>query len=408
MRIELFFMCVIFLILIPNVHAISTDLKPVYQPGETIIGKISGNILESLNKNQIRFLRGHVDVPFEYDLQKIKEEYYMWATAPLNVSQNYTLLIENVFTTLNGQQTEIDYRQNFSVFGNLTEYSVKPGAVITDKDFELKVQSYLDENQNIQLDFPVSGESVLKPGMNTLIFSIEQVVGEQFKLIRVGKYQVPVYIIGSASANSNIVSWLKIEPERIYLEKKDKNEIVRHKIIVEYRGAQEVNDLNIIFNKEVLSIEPEEIANLEINKSIELNISIRNNLSDINEFIRFESKKGNFSRSVPVFVSLRYDKNGSGPNGNNESKYYCSELAGKICTGGEICQGTAEESLDGNCCIGSCAKQETESIAWIGYLIGAILAGFLIFIYFRYKKTKKDKNIVERKFSEAENKIAKP
>ena len=56
---------------ISSVLAISSDLRENYGPGETIVAKIQGNILGSIEKEQIEFRRGHVAVPLDSGLEKI-------------------------------------------------------------------------------------------------------------------------------------------------------------------------------------------------------------------------------------------------------------------------------------------------------------------------------------------------
>ena len=89
------------IILLQLASAISTTIKPVYQPGETMIIEIQGNILEPIKKEDIELKRVNVQVPFEYDFKKIGSKYFLYAILPQS-QNNYTLYIKNIATTSNG------------------------------------------------------------------------------------------------------------------------------------------------------------------------------------------------------------------------------------------------------------------------------------------------------------------
>ena len=136
-------LCAFIFLSISSVTAISTDLKSSYEKGETIIIEIKGNILEPITNSQIEFLRGHVAIPLEYESKKLSGKYYLWAIAPQQ-ENNYTLLIKDITTTVAGRTEKIDFVQNFSVSQNSTDYFVKPGIVLAQKDFSIDI--YLNED----------------------------------------------------------------------------------------------------------------------------------------------------------------------------------------------------------------------------------------------------------------------
>jgi len=176
--------------------AISTNLKDSYSPGETMIVEISGNILEPITPDSIVFRRGHVYVPFDYDVKKLGDKYYLWSLAP-PTENNYTLFINDISTSVSGTVQKVNYEKNFSVSGNLTDYSIRPGFISMDKDFEINVQLNEDFNKDIDINFPAANYAAsftLKPGQNALKFSIKDVIGAQLTNISIGKYSVPAYI----------------------------------------------------------------------------------------------------------------------------------------------------------------------------------------------------------------------
>ena len=177
-----------------SVSAISTSIKDLYSPGETVITEISGGILEPIVPNDIELKqRAHIGFAFDFDVKKIGENYYLWFNAP-EVADNYTLIINDIITYVSGKVKEIDYEKNFSVSGNLTDYSVKPGFVSTNKSFQVKVQLNEDYNKQIDLKFLEETNTTLKPGENTLDFSISGINESGLFNLSVGKYNLPVYV----------------------------------------------------------------------------------------------------------------------------------------------------------------------------------------------------------------------
>lgn len=214
---------VVIIFLMQGVFAISADIKSSYPPGETVISKISGNILEPITADKVEFRRGHVLVPFDYDLQKIGGDYYLWFVTPEN-EMNYTLAIKNITTSISGKRVQITYESNFSVSGNLSEYWAKPGFVSTEKDFEIKVQLNSDYNKQIEIKLVKESNFTLKPGENTIKFSISGVNETKTLDVIVGKYTIPAYIkINKTTAKShlNLTNISEIDIENLSEEEKE-------------------------------------------------------------------------------------------------------------------------------------------------------------------------------------------
>ncbi|MCX8158707.1 MAG: hypothetical protein N3D20_00195 [Candidatus Pacearchaeota archaeon] len=207
---------VFFVFLSSSVFAISVDIKNNYLPRQTVIAKISGEVLDILTKDNIQFRRGHVAIPLEHDLKKIGEEYYIWFITPF-LENNYTIIIKNIATTVGGFVKRIDYEKNFSVIGNAS-YSIKPGFVYATKDFEIAVLLYEDERKQIKVNFLDEQEIVLKPGNNLLKFSIGSINESGFYNLTIGEYNVPAYII----------------PNKTFYKKINETNVTAKNIIIEY------------------------------------------------------------------------------------------------------------------------------------------------------------------------------
>lgn len=204
MKKELFLLGFVFLVVnsIGNVYAVSSNLKDSYAPSETAIGSLSGNILEPIDASQIKLKRGYVDIAFIYDIKKLNGIYYIWLIAP-QTSASYTLIIENIIEDSGYGPEVVDYEKNFFVNGTQTDYNINPGAIFAVDDFQIIAQLFGDAQKTIDVSFPSQRQVRLMPGTNYIDFSIDNVVGNQFVNIAVGKYSVPSYIIGNATPPAN-------------------------------------------------------------------------------------------------------------------------------------------------------------------------------------------------------------
>jgi len=177
--------------------AVSSDLLESYSPKETMIGKFSSDVL-SISEESVRVLKdGHIEVAFEYGVQQLGNEYYIWLVAPQNPG-SYTLEIQDVVAWSGGFPDWVTYEKVFSVSGDLVDYSINPGFIFASDDFEISAVVY-GGSQTISVDFPESREVNLVPGVNDIDFSIESILGVQFVTIAIGRYSVPVYVIAPES-----------------------------------------------------------------------------------------------------------------------------------------------------------------------------------------------------------------
>ena len=80
-------------------------------------------------------------------------------------------------------------------------------------------------------------------------------------------------------------------------------------------------------------------------------------------------------------------------------KYNCYEVPGNVCEADETCSGNSIITLDGQCCVnGVCeSSDEDGGLAWVGYLIAAIVIIVGVFVWLRYKRVKVIKNPIEKR-----------
>jgi len=404
----------IILLFIPFTLAISTDMKPVYQPSETLIIEIFGNILSPIMPEDVELKRINVQVPWEYDVKRVGERYFLWGTLP-NVQNNYTLIIKDIRTTVSGVPQNIDFSQDFSTFGEIVSYSIKPGFIITQEDeFEITVFSYGDFPEPINVNFPQEHEVILSPGENKLTFSTLS-VEPGFIIIQIGIYLTPVLILGEEQ--DNIQDNEIILPEFRFFPKTiesvilfDENPFYPFSII--NTGGESIEDLILEYDSEIFIIEPSLQEVIAAGETLNYTLTLKKQNEPIEEIILLRS--GNLLIEFPITVAYTenleqvqtpyLDENYSETQG-----YYCEELGGKACTAGEVCSTDTLSSLDiSSCCLGTCsdATEET-SYAWVGYLIAAVLLVVVVIILGRYIKTRKQHHPLEKTLADVEKKKKK-
>ncbi|MDO8508446.1 MAG: hypothetical protein Q7S27_02055 [Nanoarchaeota archaeon] len=396
---------------ISSVTAISSDLKSNYERGETIIAKISGEILETLNNDQVEFKRWHISVPIIYDLKKIGQDYYFWASAPTS-ENNYSLTIKGITTRVDGKIEEIDFMHNFSISGNLTDYSVEPGIISTGKDFEINVQLNEDFSKEINIDFPEQRTFTLKPGKNIVKFSLSSINKSEFRKINVGKYSIPVNLIfsekNSSTLNQSERINIRFEPSSIVSTVLFGDKVIYPFKIVNF-GDESIDNLIIEYNNSLFILSGNNFS-IEKQETLELNLTLSNGIAESLKIKGIDEKikivyQGN-EVEMPIVIRFTENKNETNtPYLTGEKSYYCSELNGLVCSAGEQCEGEIKTSIDGTCCVGKCIIPK-EGKSWISYLIAIGILLILIYLFIRYRKVKSG-DAFKKRVSSAEEKMKK-
>src|SRR3989344_5039402 len=124
---------------ITSASALSIIVPSEVDQGSTAIFTLQGNILDPITKSDLGFFEGHVQKPFDYDIEKIEDIYYIYALIPYN-SKSYSLRINDVYFKENNEFKTLDLEANFSTSQQVAEFNVDPGFVITSKDsFDLQI-----------------------------------------------------------------------------------------------------------------------------------------------------------------------------------------------------------------------------------------------------------------------------
>ena len=105
----------ILILALPFISSLTVDMKSSYNQGETIIAGISGNIVDPIQEANIIFYRGHVQIPMDYDVARIGENFYVKASLLGKTSGDYSMRIENIHYYKSGFLTNEPVTTNFSI-----------------------------------------------------------------------------------------------------------------------------------------------------------------------------------------------------------------------------------------------------------------------------------------------------
>lgn len=410
------FSALFFLLILSQASAITTDMKEVYKQKETIVIKISGNIASQINPEQIFFKRANVFVPLEYDVARVGNNWYIWATSP-SVANNYTLYIEDISVQSGFGVESEDYQKNFSVSNEISSYNVKPGFIVTNDNFDLEVEVNDNQEHEIEVDFPTEKNVNLQIGMNDLNFPIDSISNSQFKIIKVGVYEIPAYItvVGStpinenntaqSNNNTNITSQnqtatifskkLKASPQ--YIQKFLYWNGMEQKYYIDIINENNFTykNVRVVYNTSIFEVNDDKFdINSGNNHTLVLTVDGKYS-ANISEIIYINGT--NFSMEIPFII--RFSNNATrvasfygqviknGTNGSiRKTNALCTEFGAFVCSDNSICKGEVLEGRDGTCCLGTCQKPQGKSYAWLGWIIALVVLGAGWFAYYKYKK----------------------
>lgn len=378
-----------FLLIIPSVFAASFNLSESYAQKETILTPINGYFTESIRREQVGLWRNNVQVPFEYDFKKMGSTYYLGFTTPQN-PHNYTLKISEIYTIVQGQAATVTLESNFSVTNESAPYSFRPVLVETNDTFTLRVLSNEDSLQEIIIGAPYNRAYNILPGETTLELSIDPLASGA-NLVRVGYTSIMAYNLRSSSSvqgDEIVTDFFRITPSRvetILLPGTGYSFPIR----ILNTGPTEIRTIHIQLNESLFSTQGIP-SRIKANASAEFNVTLKKVNQSVDDVISVQL--GN--ETIDLGVAIRYEQPLPLINNSNnatlpQANYFCRELNGKICQGGEVCQGTITTARDGSCCLSTCELPPAPSYSWIGYVLGTLLLIVLTYVGFRYYRTKK-------------------
>ncbi len=407
----------------PNILTLDIQLQDNYQPASTFLATLEGNILEPIDASQISFYRRHIQVPFLYNIAKIKGIYYIYAILP-DKEQNYSIKIKDVNYRDSQGIHEKDLTANFTVLGEKAEFSINPGFIITDKDFFISVQNNLDNSIEIKSIFlnQTKLKTISAASSEKINFEINDEKGLEYLTISSGatSYEIPIYLLGAIGE----------DPEEDYeinetiIEKKELI-FIPAGIVATLNLDEELSfsadlfnptqddlvDIIFIYPKKfdsLITIIPQKIDIIEAGDSLEMNFTFlseeQGEFAELILALSEDKEVGSFSTSFLV------KENVTASSSIIEEPKYCSDVGGTICELGEKCSVPIKIFLDGACCPkeGKCEKQsepKSKSKWLIFFILILAIIVVLYFILIQMKKKKFTKDILNSKTSKYEKRF---
>ena len=394
MRKELFVLMLVFLIL-PIVSAINLDLKDNYKPGETIIFSIEANFLTPLTQDNIYFYSNSVQVPLVSDITQINNKYYVYALLPA-VEKNYTFAAKNLHYFENGFEKTGSIEKNFSVSGNITDFSVKPGFIVVKNYFSLSVES---KNSALVViaKFLNSTQSINVPaGQERTIYFLNTASNLTFTEISLSalntNYKIPAALLSSSNIstpaeNASLQESFEFSKDEYNFSVNSNKEDI---FLIYLQNTGRNTSININFSQEledILEISPTEF-DIKSGERKRLEITIKTSQEGRLRGIINAYSENYSALSYLIINSL--EENASLPaRENNTFDETCTFKGGNKCGSGEECSEKTINASDGECCLASCNQKKSYTSIIIGIiLILACGAG----IFFMYKRAKAKQN----------------
>ncbi|MFA5953848.1 MAG: hypothetical protein WC812_04610 [Candidatus Pacearchaeota archaeon] len=358
---KIFFALVLILLLIPFVLSIETEINSNYSKGETVIAKVTGNFLENIQKSDISFYRRHLSTSFiPYDVIKIENDFYISVKiGEEKISDDYSIVIKGV-PYMNGSKTSNeDIVLNFTILNSTADFSVWPGAIISDTDYSLKVQNLKENSIEIFID----GVDIATPTNNNE--TNESTSGGFFSWLFKNSVTNETTDSGLSGDSITLLSGEIKELEFSATNKTQKTSIKLSSTNTEY-----IIPAYLIYNSENFNYSSEE-NNTIINETI-------NESSEDEELTDEEIEE---MENEEIFEEDGILKS-------------CVQLNGTVCQTTETCNGTKQYASNVTCCIGNCIKEEKNSKTTkiIGWILIAIVA--IVILYVIKTKSKKSKKPV--------------
>lgn len=165
-------------------------------------------------------------------------------------------------------------------------------------------------------------------------------------------------------------------------------------------GTGVIEDLYFDFDRTKFEISPSENFSIEAGESLEFDLMLKNFSANVGGEVRdviLAFSGSGVSEFLLLSLSFTVNEDEVFTEYVNEGSdaataYYCSELAGSICSSGDECSGQEIVSLDGSCCISGVCEEPSSGVgfrAWMGWALAALIVLVLVIVYVRYKKAGK-------------------
>ncbi|MBU2616719.1 MAG: hypothetical protein KKB79_01925 [Nanoarchaeota archaeon] len=404
----------LFLILIsitPTLLAIETQFTKesnIFDQGETLIAKISGNFVDRITTENTLFYQDHIRIPITYDVKKLNDDFYIYALLIDKPSGNYSIRINDVDYMDGLKTTDAEIRMNFTITSETADFYVTPGVVESNDDFSLELRSLGGATTKIDIDsqdaFTHNSSVELTSGgtknVNFFINDSEKILREIILSSEGTTYNVPVLAGNPNTPPSNKELSFKFEPNNIEVSLATNSEATRIIYLVN-NNDEDIEDVFLSLSsslKDYATITPNKIENLKAGETEKVEILFES--SEISANISGDIIASSNTSTTYLSISLSFipDYVPSEDEEDTESILTtCSQLGGSICGDEERCSEETLPTKDGLCCpaSGSCEEiKKSNTGKWIGWGIILLVIVFLAYFFKKYKKARPSKDLL--------------
>ena len=382
------------ILIFPLTSAVEFQLKEVFDKGETLLAKVSGNFLEQPGKDNVFFYRGTVRIPVVYAVARINDEFYIYALLTGKDEGNYSVALENVRYMKGAEISEEDIVRNFIITGDTADFSVNPGFLITSEDFSLELQNLQESRITVKIIVSEKLEATdsldLKSGETKKInfkLNTQESFLEEIKLRSENiNYSVPVFIFSTVTTEEKKDEGFEFQPGIVSVSMATDSDAKR--IIYLVNTGKETIE-NIIFSvsgilEPYVTLSPETINDLEENSTEKLEIFL---ISDTEVAViegKITAHTENFSTSVTLVLNFIKDYIPAEGEDGEVIVTTCEQLEGVICDTGYECSEDIVHARDGICCLAQCQEVKESSTGKImGWLI---ITAIILALFWFFKK----------------------
>ncbi|PIO08570.1 hypothetical protein COU59_01155 [Candidatus Pacearchaeota archaeon CG10_big_fil_rev_8_21_14_0_10_34_12] len=398
--------------------AVEISMKSDFSQGETLIAKVTGNLFSPISEGNVVFYRGHVRTSIIPSIEKIDDNYYIYAQLIDKNPNDYSLVLEDIEYYSGNKVLTESFEKNFTITNETADFSIDKGAIVTDKSFSIEVRNLADGEITININEANETSSSDSEGFFASLFggsqssldsasSVTLQAGDKKKLsfdvkdnevsyntikLNTGKtgYEIPVYVFLTVSNERKSIDF---DPSFLNISLAT-NSNTKSIIYLTNPGDADIENISVVLSdslKQYVILSTDFIDNLRTNssKQIQLNISSDSEEAIIEGQITATENEFGVRTFAPVFLNFVKDyipADGSSINVKTSSET-CSSLNGTICASGQECTGEYKYATDGVCCLAKCQTPSRSSAGKIfGWFIFIALAlGGLWFYLKKYR-----------------------
>jgi len=163
---KIFVLFLAVLLVLPSIMAVEVEMKETFMKGETFYAQISGNFLDKIGPEDIKFYRRHLNTEFEeINVLEINGDFHISVKIPFEkVADNYSFEISGVEYMVGAESSEKKIVGEFLILEEAADFSIYP-VVFINESVTFDVQNLKSSKITLGFEGNISQENIeLKSG----------------------------------------------------------------------------------------------------------------------------------------------------------------------------------------------------------------------------------------------------